>query len=125
MSPGLGYFLGDIKAVLKGCEDHWTLQERAPILRLPSLTVCLDVRVLVPGAWAAFSYSSGHAPKPELGLEGDQEALYTWLLGVRHSFSYPLTLGQWHRVCLRRDVQRNSFGLQVNEMRANKSQTST
>lgn len=111
--PGLGYFMGDFKAVLKGCQDHWTLQQRAPILQLPSVTVCVDVRVLVPGAWVAFSYSSGHAPTPELGLEGDQGALYAWLLRVRHRFPCRLSPGQWHRVCLRRDVQRNSFSLEV------------
>lgn len=110
---GLGYFLGDTKAVLRGCEDHWTLQDQTPILRLPSVTICVDIRVVVPGAWTAFFYTSGHAPKPELGLEGDQGTLYAWLLRVPHRFPCNLTLGQWHRVCVRRDVQRKSFSLQV------------
>lgn len=111
--PGLGYFLGDTKAVLRGCQDQWTMQDQVPILGLPSITVCVDVRVVAPGAWAAFFYSSGHVPRPELGLEGDQGALYAWLLRVPHRFPCPLSLGQWHRVCMRRNVQRNSFTLQV------------
>lgn len=102
-----------MKAVLNGCEDHWTLQKRATILQLPRMTVCMDIQVVAPGSWAAFSYSSVHAPKPELGLEGDQDAVYAWLLGVRHHFPFRLPLGQWHTVCLRRDVQRSSFSLEV------------
>ncbi|KAM9337150.1 adhesion G-protein coupled receptor G2 [Symphorus nematophorus] len=77
------------------------------------MTVCVDIRVVVPGAWVAFSYSSVHAPRPELGLEGDDEALYGWLLRVRHRFPIRLSPVHWHRVCLRRDVLRNSFTLQV------------
>lgn len=83
---------------------------------MPSLlrmTLCVDVRVVVPGAWVAFSYSSAHTPSPELGLEGDDEALYGWLQRVRHRFPIRLSPGHWHRVCLRRDVQRNSFSLEV------------
>ncbi|XP_051267139.1 uncharacterized protein LOC127369628 isoform X2 [Dicentrarchus labrax] len=109
-----GYFLGDTKAVLNGCEDHWTLQDRAAMPLLFQLTVCVDIRVVVPGAWVAFSYSSVHAPRPELGLEGDDEALYGWLLRVRHRFPLRLTPTHWHRVCLRRDVLHNSFSLEVN-----------
>lgn len=77
------------------------------------MTLCVDVRVVVPGAWVAFSYSSAHTPSPELGLEGDDEALYGWLQRVRHRFPIRLSPGHWHRVCLRRDVQRNSFSLEV------------
>ncbi|XP_044033210.1 adhesion G-protein coupled receptor G4 [Siniperca chuatsi] len=109
----LGYFLGDTKAVLNGCEDHWTLQDRAAMPLLIQMTVCVDIRVVVPGAWLAFSYSSVYTPRPELGLEGDDEALYGWLLGVRHRFPIRLSPTHWHRVCLRRDVMRNSFSLEV------------
>lgn len=109
----LGYFLGDTKAVLNGCEDHWTLQDRATMPLLFQMTVCVDIRVVVPGAWVAFSYSSIHAPRPELGLEGDDGALYGWLLRVRHRFPLQLSPTYWHRVCLRRDVPRNSFSLEV------------
>nr|XP_046228106.1 adhesion G-protein coupled receptor G4 [Scatophagus argus] len=109
----LGYFLGDTKAVLNGCEDHWTLQDTATVPLLFQMTVCVDIRVVVPGAWVAFSYSSVHAPRPELGLEGDEEALYGWLLRVRHRFPLHLSPTRWHRVCLRRDVLRNSFSLEV------------
>ncbi|KAM7369662.1 hypothetical protein PAMP_010966 [Pampus punctatissimus] len=77
------------------------------------MTVCMDIRVVVPGAWVAFSYSSVHAPRPELGLEGDDGALYGWLLRVRHRFPLQLSLRHWHRVCLRRDVPGNSFSLEV------------
>ncbi|KAM3860373.1 adhesion G-protein coupled receptor G2 [Diretmus argenteus] len=109
----LGFFLGDSKAVLSGCADHWTLQNRAAMPLLFQMTVCVHVRVVVPGAWAAFSYSSVHAPRPDLGLEGDEGALYGWLLGVRHRFPLRLSPTHWHKVCLRRDVQGNSFSLEV------------
>eukprot|EP00064_Thunnus_orientalis_P016458 superscaffoldBa00003269_g16523 len=108
-----GYFLGDTKAVLNGCKDHWTLQDRAAMPLLFQMTVCVDIRVVVPGAWVAFSYSSVHAPRPELGLEGDDGALYGWLLRVRHRFPLRLSPTHWHRVCLRRDVLGNSFSLEV------------
>ncbi|XP_070841852.1 adhesion G-protein coupled receptor G2-like [Chaetodon trifascialis] len=108
-----GFFMGDTKAVLNGCEDHWTLQDGAAVPLLFQMTVCVNVRVVVPGAWVAFSYSSVHAPGPELGLEGDDEALYGWLLRVRHRFPLRLSPTDWHRVCLRRDVQRNTFSLEV------------
>ncbi|KAI3355444.1 hypothetical protein L3Q82_018280 [Scortum barcoo] len=97
MNMALGY-LGDIKAVLNGCEDQWTLQDRAAMPLLFQMTVCVDVRVVVPGAWVAFSYNSVHALRPELGLEGDDEALYGWLLRVRHRFPIRLSLTHWHRV---------------------------
>uniref|UniRef100_A0A8D3A3E6 GAIN-B domain-containing protein n=1 Tax=Scophthalmus maximus TaxID=52904 RepID=A0A8D3A3E6_SCOMX len=109
----LGYFLGDTKAVLNGCEDHWTLPDRSAMPLLFQMTVCVDIRVVRPGAWVAFSYSSVYAPKPELGLEGDDGALYGWLLRVRHRFPLRLSPTVWHRVCLRRDVRRNSFSLEV------------
>lgn len=111
--PALGYFLGDTKAVLNGCEDHWTLPDRSAMPLLFQMTVCVDIRVVRPGAWVAFSYSSVYAPKPELGLEGDDGALYGWLLRVRHRFPLRLSPTVWHRVCLRRDVRRNSFSLEV------------
>lgn len=111
--PVLCYFLGNTKAVLNGCKDHWTLQDSASMPPLFQMTVCVDIRVVVPGDWVAFSYNSVHAPRPELGLEGDGEALYGWLLSVRHRFPFRLSLGDWHRVCLRRDVQHKSFSLEV------------
>lgn len=113
-SPVLGNFLGDTKAVLNGCEDHWTLQDRASIPLLSQMTVCVDIHIVVPGAWSAFSYSSAHAPKPDLGLEGDEEAVYAWLLRVRHRFPLQLSLSRWHKLCLRRDSLHNSFSLEVN-----------
>lgn len=109
----LGYFLGDTKAVLNGCEDHWTLQDRAAMPLLYKITVCVDIRVVVPGAWVAFSYRTVYAPRPELGLEGDDEAIYGWLQGVRHQFPLQLSPTLWHRVCLRRDVKGNAFSLEV------------
>lgn len=97
--------------MLKGCEDHWSLHTSMPVLL--QITVCVDVRVVTPRPWVAFSYSSVHMPKPELGLEGDEHALYAWLLRVRHRFPLQLSLTNWHRVCLRRDVLRNLFSLEV------------
>lgn len=81
--------------------------------QLSQMTVCVHIRVVVPGAWVAFSYSSVYAPRPELGLEGDDGALYGWLLRVRHRFPVRLSPAQWHRVCLRMDIRRNSFSLEV------------
>ncbi|XP_015225643.1 PREDICTED: adhesion G-protein coupled receptor G4-like [Cyprinodon variegatus] len=108
-----GYFLGDIKAVLNGCEDHWTLQGRTSIPQLSQMTVCVNIQVVVPGHWVAFSYSSVRTPNPNLGLEGDDKALYVWLLQVRHQFPFKISPMQWYKVCLRRDVQRNTFSVEV------------
>ncbi|XP_017269619.1 adhesion G-protein coupled receptor G4 isoform X2 [Kryptolebias marmoratus] len=111
---GLGYFLGDTKAVLNGCEDHWTLQSNIAMPWLSQMTVCVDIRVVVPGAWVAFSYGSAYAPNPVLGVEGDTQTIYVWLLQVQHRFPAQMSPMHWHRVCLRRDVQRNTFRLEVN-----------
>ncbi|XP_072307429.1 uncharacterized protein [Eucyclogobius newberryi] len=111
MDTTLGLFLGDIKAVLNDCEDNWTLQERAA---LPvSMTVCINIRVVAPGPWIAFTYSSVQGLKPELGLEGDEEALFVWLLRVRHRFPLKLTERDWHQVCLQRNVLSSSLSLEV------------
>ncbi|XP_035767229.1 uncharacterized protein LOC102799720 [Neolamprologus brichardi] len=109
----LGNFLGDTKAVLNGCKDHWTLQDRTAVPLLYEMTICVDIRVVLPGAWVAFSYRSAFAPRPELGLEGDERALYGWLLGVRHRFPLQLSPTHWHRVCLRRDIKAKTFSLKV------------
>ncbi|RVE58541.1 hypothetical protein OJAV_G00195310 [Oryzias javanicus] len=109
----LGSFLADTKAVLIGCEDQWTLQSAVVVPRLFQMTVCVDVHVVVPGAWAGFLYTSVRGPNPDLGLEGDATAIYGWLLQVRHRFPLQLTPLQWHRVCLRRDAEGNSFILEV------------
>ncbi|KAM9713044.1 uncharacterized protein ACNS7B_023365 [Menidia menidia] len=113
-SAALGYFLGDTKAVLDGCKDHWTLQDGVSLPELFQITVCVDVRVVEPGPWVAFTYSSVHAPNPNLGLQGDGGAVYGWLLQVRHRFPVRLPPGFWHRLCLRRDTRGNSFSLEVN-----------
>lgn len=113
MVAALGSFLGDTKAVLNGCEDQWTLQGAVVVPRLFQMTVCVDVHVVVPGAWAAFLYTSVRGPNPDLGLEGDATAIYGWLLQVRHRFPLQLTPLRWHRVCLRRDAEGNSFSLEV------------
>lgn len=109
----LGYFLGDTKAVLNGCDDHWTLQDKASFPLLYKMTVCMNIRVVLPGAWIAFTYSSIHGLMPELGLEGDDGALYAWLLRVKHRFPLKLSLQDWHQVCLRRNVVGSSFSLEV------------
>lgn len=101
--------------MLNGCEDHWTLQDRGAVPQLYQMTVCVHIRVVVPGAWVAFSYSPVSAPAPDLGLEGDEGAVYGWLLRVRHRFPVPLTPAQWHRVCLRMDAYGNSFSLEVKQ----------
>ncbi|XP_070409353.1 adhesion G-protein coupled receptor G4 isoform X3 [Nothobranchius furzeri] len=105
-------FLGDTKAVINVCYDHWTLQ--SPIVSVPRLmTVCVDVRVVVPGSWVAFSYNSVYGIYPDLGLEGDSDMIYGWLLQVRHQFPIQMLPTIWHRVCLRRDEARNVFSLEV------------
>lgn len=112
---GHGYFLGNTKAVLNGCEDHWTFQSppNTTMPQLSQMTVCIDIRVVVPGAWVAFSYGSAYAPNPDLGLEGDSQAIYVWLLQVRHRFPTPMSPTHWHSICLRRDISRNIFSLEV------------
>ncbi|XP_034145380.1 uncharacterized protein LOC117593658 [Esox lucius] len=112
-TPGMCYFLGDSKAVLSGCAEHWMLQDGVVLPFLYKMTACVHVRVVVPGDWIAFQYSSVFAPKPELGLEGDKDAVYAWLLGVRHRFPLSLTPTYWHQLCLHREVLHNSFSLEI------------
>lgn len=114
--PVLGFFMGNTKAIINGCEDHWVLQDRSAMPVPFQMTVCVDVRVLVPGPWVAFSYGSVRAPHPDLALEGDSQAVYAWLLQVRHRFPLQMSPGFWHRVCLRRDALRNKFSLEVTLM---------
>ncbi|XP_063062416.1 mucin-5AC [Engraulis encrasicolus] len=109
-----GIFMYDSKAVLGDCRDYWTFQDRGRIPLLFQMTVCVDVRVVSPGRWLAFSYSSPRAPRFDLALEGDPHALYAWLLGVRHRFPVQLAPHVWHRLCLRRDSLRNTFSMEVN-----------
>ncbi|XP_030623428.1 adhesion G-protein coupled receptor G2 [Chanos chanos] len=103
----------DSKAVLHGCSDHWKLKEHGRMPLLFQMTVCVDVRILSPGEWTAFSYSSPHVPRFDLALQGDEYALHAWLLGVRHRFPVQLDLRRWHRLCLRWDALHNSFSLEV------------
>ncbi|KAG5268070.1 hypothetical protein AALO_G00207910 [Alosa alosa] len=108
-----GYFMYDSKAVLGDCQDYWTFRDRERIPLLFQVTVCVDVRVVSPGPWLAFSYSSPRAPRYDLALEGDAGSLHAWLLGVRHHFPVRLKPQAWHRLCLRRDSLRNTFSLEV------------
>ncbi|XP_076146172.1 uncharacterized protein adgrg2a isoform X2 [Alosa pseudoharengus] len=108
-----GYFMYDSKAVLGDCQDYWTFRDRERIPLLFQVTVCVDVRVVSPGPWLAFSYSSPRAPRYDLALEGDAGSLHAWLLGVRHRFPVRLEPHAWHRLCLRRDSLRNTFSLEV------------
>ncbi|KAL7840656.1 hypothetical protein AOLI_G00259790 [Acnodon oligacanthus] len=108
-----GYFMSDSKAVLQGCSDYWTLQDRWAMPLLFQITVCVDVRVMTPGEWTAFSYTSPRPPYYDLALQGDDSAIYAWLLGVRHRFPVQLEQGRWYRLCLRRDAMRDSFSLEV------------
>ncbi|XP_034038266.1 mucin-3A [Thalassophryne amazonica] len=111
--PVAGYFLGDTKAVLKDCVDHWTLQNWAAFPVLHKMTVCVDIRLMAPGPWVAFSYFSVHALWPDVGLEGDENILYIWLLKRRHKVNFQLSPKYWHRICLRRNVQGQSFSLEI------------
>ncbi|KAG9283421.1 hypothetical protein AMEX_G2182, partial [Astyanax mexicanus] len=108
-----GYFMSKSKAVLQGCSDHWTLQDSWAMPLQFQMTVCVDVRVVTPGEWTAFTYTSPRSPYYDLALQGDDSALYAWLLGVKHRFSGQLELGRWYRLCLRRDARRDSFSLEV------------
>uniref|UniRef100_A0A8C2EZ31 Adhesion G-protein coupled receptor G2 n=1 Tax=Cyprinus carpio TaxID=7962 RepID=A0A8C2EZ31_CYPCA len=108
-----GFFMSDAKAVLQGCDDHWSLQEKERMPVLFQTTVCVDVQVLSPGEWTAFSYVSVPAPRYELALQGDANNLYAWLLGVRHQFPVQLTTHQWYHICLRWDAPRKSFSLTI------------
>uniref|UniRef100_A0A8C1GBC6 Adhesion G-protein coupled receptor G2 n=1 Tax=Cyprinus carpio TaxID=7962 RepID=A0A8C1GBC6_CYPCA len=108
-----GFFMSDAKAVLQGCDDHWSLQEKERMPVLFQTTVCVDVQVLSPGEWTAFSYVSVPAPRYELALQGDANNLYAWLLGVRHQVPVQLTTHQWYHICLRWDAPRKSFSLTI------------
>lgn len=108
-----GFFMSDAKAVLQACDDHWTLQGQWRIPVLFQTTVCVDVKVLSPGEWTAFSYVSAPAPRYELALQGDQNNLYAWLLGVRHQFTVQLNTQRWYHICLRWDAPQKSFSLTI------------
>lgn len=95
--------------MLKDCRDPWTLQTSMPALL--QITACVHVRVVTRGRWVAFSYSLISAPAPELGLEGDRDYLYGWLLRDQYKFPLTLSLKEWHRVCLRWDAR--LFSLEV------------
>uniref|UniRef100_A0A3B3Q2W5 Pentraxin n=1 Tax=Paramormyrops kingsleyae TaxID=1676925 RepID=A0A3B3Q2W5_9TELE len=86
---------------LQGCGDYWTSLEQVPAL--VQVTVCMEVRVLSPGPWTAFTYSSPDSPLYDLALRGDGRGLEVWLLGVKHRFPVSLKSHLWHHVCLRRD----------------------
>lgn len=105
--------MSDSKAVLQGCTDWWTLEQNQRVPKLLQMTVCLDVRLLTAGKWMAFSYTIRHSPYYDLALQGDNDAVYVWLMGVQHRFPVHLTLERWHRLCLRFDSLRNSFSLSV------------
>ncbi|XP_046733297.1 adhesion G-protein coupled receptor G2 [Silurus meridionalis] len=102
------------KAVLQGCTDQWTLKARQPVPQLPQMTVCIDIRLMTPGKWMAFSYTVPRSPNYSLALQGDGNTVIAWLLGVQHRFPMQLALKSWHRLCLRIDSLHNSFSLSVN-----------
>ncbi|XP_052451773.1 uncharacterized protein LOC128013099 [Carassius gibelio] len=105
--------MSNAKAVLQGCDDYWTLQEKERMPVLFQTTVCVDIQVLSPGEWTAFNYVSAPAPSYELALQGDANNLYAWLLGVRHQFPVQLTTNRWYHICLRLDAPRKSFSLTI------------
>lgn len=105
--------MSDAKAVLQACDDHWTFQGQGRIPVLFQTTVCVDVKVLSPGGWTAFSYVSAPAPRYELALQGDENNLYAWLLGVRHQFTVQLTARRWYHICIRWDAPQKSFSLTI------------
>lgn len=105
--------MSNAKAVLQGCDDHWTLQEKERMPVLFQTTICVDVQVLSPGEWTAFSYVSAPAHRYELALQGDANNLYAWLLGVRHQFPVQLTTHRWYHICLRWDAPHKSFSLTI------------
>lgn len=108
-----GFFMSDAKAVLQGCDDHWTFQGPSRMPVLFQTTICVNVRVISPGTWTAFSYVSTPTRRYELALQGDQNNLYAWLLGVRHQFTVQLTAQRWHHICLRWDAFSKSFSLTI------------
>ncbi|XP_064206865.1 mucin-2 isoform X2 [Anguilla rostrata] len=93
--------------------DHWTLRDSVQVPELVHMTVCVHVRVLVPGEWTAYTYGHPQAQERELGLQGDRQSLYVWLLGVRHSFPVHLLPRRWYHVCLKRDASRQRVSLDV------------
>lgn len=111
--PVDSYFMSNSKAVLQRCTDGWTLQQNQRVPKLLQMTVCLDMRLLTAGKWMAFSYTIPHSPYYGLTLQGDNDAVYVWLMGVKHRFPVRLTLEHWHRLCLRFDSLHNRFSLSV------------
>ncbi|KAK1806991.1 hypothetical protein P4O66_004824 [Electrophorus voltai] len=109
-----GHFLVNSKAVMRDRLDHWTLRDGVRVPVLARMTVCVDVRVLTPGEWMAFSYTSRRWWSYDLALQGDDRALYVWFLGVRRRVRVHLSLLSWHRLCLQCDSLRDSFSLEVN-----------
>lgn len=105
--------MSETKAVLQGCDDYWTFQSQVHIPVLFLTTICVDVRVVSPGTWTAFSYVSAPAPRYELALQGDGNSLYAWLLGVRHQFPVHLIPLRWYHLCLRWDAPHKSFSLTI------------
>ncbi|KPP70466.1 hypothetical protein Z043_110704 [Scleropages formosus] len=110
-------YLGGMKAVFPNdCGDHWTLREQGTLAKLAKMTVCVDVRVLFPGTWIAFSYRSPHSPQSELTLQGDGRILLVMLGWQRYRFYVPLALNQWHRVCLSLNAPKSFLTLRVNNV---------
>ncbi|XP_058232125.1 adhesion G-protein coupled receptor G4 isoform X2 [Hemibagrus wyckioides] len=108
------HFMSNSKAILHGCTDQWILDDKHSVPNLFQMTVCMDLRLLTTGKWMAFSYATPHSSYYDLALHGDSEAVYAWLLGVRHRFPVRLELERWHQLCLRIDTLNNSFILTVN-----------
>ncbi|KAJ8276693.1 hypothetical protein COCON_G00084450 [Conger conger] len=97
----------------QGGGDHWALRDGVRVPALVHLTVCVYVRVLRGGAWTAYAYGDPGARAHHLGLQGDGQRLYVWLLGVRHGFPVRLLQRTWYHVCLRRDAGRQQVSLEV------------
>ncbi|MFT7800300.1 adhesion G-protein coupled receptor G2-like [Arapaima gigas] len=109
--------LGGMKAVfLHDCSEHWTLREQGTLAMLAHVTLCVDVRVLLPGMWTAFSYGSPQSQQSELSLQGDGHALSVWLGGRRYRFPGHLTLKKWHHVCVTLDTSRSLLTLWVDSV---------
>ncbi|KAL4624889.1 hypothetical protein GN956_G17690 [Arapaima gigas] len=109
-----GYFMSESKALFHhGCGDYWSLLDRNQMPLLHQVSVCLDVRILSPGQWTAFTYRTHHMPYYELALQGHHQGLEVWLLGVQHHFPMDLEFHRWHHICLRWDSLSSMFRLEV------------
>ncbi|KAJ7996359.1 hypothetical protein DPEC_G00236280 [Dallia pectoralis] len=78
---------------------YWQLRSELPALT--ELSVCLHLQLKIrTQAWTAFMYLHPDGQRNELGLEGQEGLVHTWLFGVQRTASIHLSVGDWHYICM-------------------------